>query len=207
VSKTAKVAATKPMTMVAKAKAMTAAGVKITPQGLEKAVKDGRVAKGATVEESIRSLAANTKPLSGGGDRRSAQASKGIDTGSAASQAASVASGATGDAPKSGLDMQTIRTRREALKLRGEQLDLEERQLNLVDRKQMVDLFAKFLREISDQQMNMSQKIAPDLAGMTDVKKIQTLMNHHARKCMEAAYQYLGSLPPDYKPVADDKTS
>jgi hypothetical protein len=193
------------MTMTAKAKALQAKGVQITSQGIEKAVNDGRVKKNASVDETIASLAANTKPLSGGGDRRSANASKGVDTGSAASQAANVLSGALPEAPKSGLDMQTIRTRREALKLRGEQLDLEERQLNLVDRKQMVDLFAKFLREIQDQQMNMSQKIAADLAGMTDVKKIQTLINHHARKCLESAYQYLGALPPEYEPVGELK--
>jgi hypothetical protein len=194
------------MTMTAKAEALKAKGIKITSQGIEKAVKNGRVPKNASVEETIAALAANTKPLSGGGDRRSAQATKGVDLGSAASQAANVAAGAAPDLPKQGLDMQTIRTRREALKLRGEQLDLEERQGNLVDRKQMVDLFAKLLREIRDQQMNMSQKIAPDLAGMTDVKKIQVLMNYSARKCLESAYQYLGDLPPDYEAVGDLKT-
>jgi hypothetical protein len=205
VSKTAKSATPKPMTMTAKAKALQARGVQITSQGIEKAVKDGRVAKNASVDETIKSLAANTKPLSGGGDRRSASASKGFNLGSAASQAAHIASGALPEPSKPALDMQTIRTRREALKLRGEQIDLEERQGNLVNRKQMDDLFSKFLREICDQQMNMSQKIAPDLAGMTDVKKIQTLMNYHSRKCLEAAYQYLGALPPDYDAAVKPK--
>jgi hypothetical protein len=69
------------------AREITALGAPITRQGLAKAIKDGRVAFGANASQALNELARNSKPMCGGGDRRSTGASVGVDMGTTAYRA------------------------------------------------------------------------------------------------------------------------